>query len=59
MADYRHRWLYLSGVAMSWLTVNPNAMRRELYELEREAGGWSEEHTAGKLSSVVRRTFAA
>ena len=44
MTDYRHRWLYLSGVAMSWLTVNPNAMRRELFELAREAGGWTEEH---------------
>ena len=59
MTDYRHRWLYLSGVAMSWLTVNPNAMRRELYELAREAGGWSEEHTAGKLSSVIGKTFGA
>ncbi len=59
MSDYRHRWLYLSGVAMSWLTVNPNAMRRELFELAREAGGWSEEYAAGKLSSVVRRTFGA
>ena len=59
MADYRHRWLYISGVAMSWLTVNPNAMRRELFELAREAGGWSEEHAAGKLSSVIRRTFGA
>jgi hypothetical protein len=59
MADYRHRWLYLSGVAMSWLTVNPNAMRRELFELAREAGGWSEEYAAGKLSSVIRRTFGA
>ncbi len=59
MTDYRHRWLYLSGVAMSWLTVNPNAMRREVFELAREAGGWSEERAAGKLSSVIRRTFGA
>jgi hypothetical protein len=59
MTDYRHRWLYLSGVAMSWLTVNPNAMRRELFELAREAGGWSEHYAAGKLSSVIRRTFGA
>ena len=59
MTDYRHRWLYISGVAMSWLTVNPNAMRREIFELAREAGGWSEDHAAGKLSSVIRRTFGA
>jgi hypothetical protein len=59
MTDYRHRWLFLSGVAMSWLTANPRAMQRELYELAREAGSWSEEHAAGKLASVVNRTYAA
>ena len=59
MTDYRHRWLFLSGVAMSWLTASPRAMQRELYELAREAGSWSEEHAAGKLASVVNRTYAA
>ena len=38
MTDYRHRWLYLSGVALSWLASSPRAMQRELYELAREAG---------------------
>jgi hypothetical protein len=59
MTDYRHRWLFLSGVAMSWLATSPRAMQRELYELAREAGSWSEEYTAGKLASVVNRTYAA
>ena len=59
MSDYRHRWLYLSGVAMSWLASSPQAMRRELFELAREAGDWSERHAAGKLSSVVNRTAKA
>lgn len=59
MSDYRHRWLYLSGVAMSWLASSPRAMRRELFELAAEAGDWSEAHAAGKLSSVVNRTRRA
>ncbi len=25
MADYRERWMFLSGVAMSWLAVHPPA----------------------------------
>jgi hypothetical protein len=59
MTDYRHRWLFFSAVSMSWLASSPYAMRRELFELAREAGSWSEERTAGKLGSVVRRTYAA
>lgn len=59
MTDYRHRWLFLSGVAMSWLAASPRAMRRELFELAREAGDWSEERAAGKLGSVVKRTCMA
>ena len=59
MSDYRHRWLFLSGVAMSWLASSPRALRRELFELAREAGNWSEQHAAGKLSSVVNRTARA
>lgn len=59
MTDYRHRWLFLSGVAMSWLAANPEAMKRELFELAHEAGDWGERHTAGKLGSVIQRTFRA
>ncbi|WP_047866601.1 hypothetical protein [Rubrobacter aplysinae] len=59
MTDYRHRWLFVAGVGMSWLASSPYAMRRELFELAAEAGSWSEDHTAGKLSSVVNRTKRA
>lgn len=59
MSDYRHRWLFVCGVGMSWLASSPQAMRRELFELAREAGGWSEDHAAGNLSSVVNRTTRA
>jgi hypothetical protein len=59
MTDYRHRWLFVAGVGMSWLASSPHAMRRELFELAAEAGSWSEDHVAGKLSSVVSRTARA
>lgn len=59
MTDYRHRWLFVAGVGMSWLASSPQAMRRELLELAAEAGSWSEEQTGGKLSSVVHRTRKA
>lgn len=59
MTDYRHRWLFVAGVGMSWLASSPQAMRRELFELAAEAGSWSEDHAAGKLSSVVSRTHRA
>jgi hypothetical protein len=59
MSDYRHRWLFVAGVGMSWLASSPHAMRRELFELAAEAGSWSEDHAAGKLSSVVSRTKRA
>lgn len=59
MSDYRHRWLFVCGVGMSWLASSPQAMRRELFELAREAGGWSEDHAAGNLCSVVNRTTRA
>jgi hypothetical protein len=59
MTDYRHRWLFVAGVGMSWLASSPQAMRRELFELAAEAGSWSEDHAAGKLSSVVSRTKRA
>lgn len=55
MTDYRHRWLFVAGVGMSWLASSPQAMRRELLELAAEAGSWSEQQAGGKLSSVVHR----
>lgn len=59
MLDHRHRWLYWTGVAMSWLAQDPHQMRRELYALAAEAGGWTETRAAGDLGSVVRRTYDA
>lgn len=59
MTDYRHRWLMLSAVAMGWLASDGRAYQRELYELAREAGDWSEGKAYTDLGSVIRRTQAA
>ena len=58
MADYRERWMFLSGVAMSWLAV-PAVLQRELYALAYQAGGWTEGHTLSKLQAVFRTAHAA
>jgi len=58
MADYRTRWMFLSGVAMSWVAV-PAVLRRELYALARQAGGWTEAHTRSKMQSVFRTAHQA
>jgi hypothetical protein len=58
MADYRGRWMFLAGVAMSWVAV-PAVLRRELYALARQAGGWTEAHTRTKMQSVFRTAHQA
>jgi hypothetical protein len=58
MEDYRDRWMFLSGVAVSWLAV-PAVLRRELYALAYQAGGWTERHTRSKLQAVFRTAHQA
>jgi hypothetical protein len=58
MADFRERWMFLAGVAMSWVAV-PAVLRRELYALARQAGGWTEGHTRSKMQSVFRTAHMA
>ncbi len=58
MADYRERWMFLSGVAMSWLAL-PAVLQRELYALAHQAGGWTEGHTRSKLQAVFRTAHSA
>jgi hypothetical protein len=58
MADYRDRWMFLSGVAMSWLAV-PAVLQRELYALAHQAGGWTEGHTRSKLQAIFRTAHSA
>jgi hypothetical protein len=58
MADFRDRWLFLAGVAMSWLAI-PSALQRELYALARQAGGWTEGKTRSKMQAVFRTAHQA
>jgi hypothetical protein len=58
MADFRDRWLFLAGVAMSWLAL-PTVLQRELYALAHQAGGWTEAHTRSKLTTVFRTAHLA
>ena len=58
MPDYRDRWMFVAGVGMSWLAVPP-VLRRELYALAAEIGGWTEARARSKLSSVMSRAHAA
>jgi hypothetical protein len=43
---------------MSWLAVPP-VLRRELYALAAEIGGWTEARARSKLSAVMSRAHAA
>lgn len=56
----RDRWLFLAGVAMSWL-VPPRALWRELHALACEAtgGAWDDRETRARLAAVMRRAAAA
>ena len=58
MQNCRDRWMFLSEVAMSWVAV-PAVLRRELYALARQAGGWTEGHARSKLPSVFRTAHQA
>ena len=58
MADYRDRWLFLSGVAMSWLAVSP-VLQRELYALAHQEGEWTKAHARSKLQAVFRTAHRA
>jgi predicted DNA-binding protein (UPF0251 family) len=57
MGDFRNRWLFLAGVAWSWITdpPEPEFFERELLGLAEQAGGWSEERSRSKLQTVLER----
>jgi len=53
MPDFRDRWLFLAGVAMTWLSP-PQVLHRELCALAEEVGGWTEGHTHSKMHAIWR-----
>jgi hypothetical protein len=58
MPDFRNRWMFVAGVGMSWLAI-PAVLRRELFALAREVGGWSEGKTHSKLHAIFRTAHEA
>lgn len=55
----RDPWMFIAGVAMSWLTVNPQALRRELWALAKEAARWNDEESSRRLQAIMKRAHMA
>jgi hypothetical protein len=53
---HRHDWLFIAGVAVSYLAPPP-VVRRELYHLARyaAAGAWSDGETMARLHGIIPR----
>ena len=61
MDDFRDRWLFIAGVAMSWITdpPEPQFLERELVGLAEEVGGWEEDFSRSRLQAVLDRVRRA
>jgi hypothetical protein len=55
----RDPWMFIAGVAMSWLTVNPQVLDRELRALAREAASWTDEESSRRLQAIMKRSHMA
>lgn len=54
----RDAWLFVAGVAMSWLSP-PEVRGRELKSLADEAAGWRDSETRSRMSAVIKRARKA
>jgi hypothetical protein len=52
----RDCWLFLASNAMAWMANNQLTMRREVYALASEVGGWSHQETKSRLATVFSRS---
>ncbi len=61
MDDFRDRWLFVAGVAMSWITdpPEPEFFERELVGLAEGVGGWEKSFSRSKLQDVLDRVRRA
>lgn len=57
-SGHRDAWMFLAGVAASWLAPAP-VLRRELVVLARECADWDEPEARARLSAVVARSYSA
>jgi hypothetical protein len=54
----RDHWMFLAGVAMSWIAI-PQVLRRELWELSKEAASWNDAESGKRLSAIMKRAHMA
>ncbi|CDZ66320.1 Plasmid replication-like protein, partial CDS, partial [Neorhizobium galegae bv. orientalis] len=54
----RDAWLFIAGVAVSWISP-PEVLRREIFALADEAAGWRDSETKSRMSAVIKRAQQA
>lgn len=54
----RDSWLFIAGVAISWISP-PEVLGREIMSLAREAAGWCDNETKSRMSAVIKRAKQA
>ncbi len=57
-AHQRDAWMFVAGVAMSWLAP-PVVLTRELFALAREVASWDEREAASRMHAVMKRARMA
>ncbi|WDZ76883.1 hypothetical protein PWG15_20245 [Ensifer adhaerens] len=54
----RDAWLFMAGVAMSWISP-AEVLGREIISLANEAAGWRDSETKSRMCSVIKRARQA
>ncbi|MGR9310693.1 hypothetical protein ACU8MX_14830 [Rhizobium leguminosarum] len=54
----RDAWLFVAGVAISWISP-PDVLGREIIALADEAAGWRDGETRSRMSAIIKRARQA
>lgn len=54
----RDSWLFVAGVAISWISP-AEVLGREIMSLAREAAGWRDSETKSRMSAIIKRARQA
>lgn len=54
----RDAWLFIAGVAISWISP-PEVLGREIISLADEAAGWQDGETRSRMSAIIKRARQA
>ncbi|MGO6921255.1 hypothetical protein ACCS39_27370 [Rhizobium ruizarguesonis] len=54
----RDAWLFVAGVAISWISP-PEVLGREIIALADEAAGWRDGETRSRMSAIIKRAKQA